>query len=96
MWEQYFQLPGFTARTSLLSTTAKFAQSERGDMTDGARMLEIKAFVDRMKEPGFIEQWNADVAQRVRLNSVQSLLRIAVLESALLREGLLRAAFGAA
>ena len=39
MWEQYFHLDGFAARTSHLATTAKFHQSIRDDMTDEARAV---------------------------------------------------------
>ena len=64
MWEQYFLLDGFTARTSHRATTAKFNQSLRGDMTDEARAAEIRAFAVRMDEEDFIARWDAKVAER--------------------------------
>lgn len=80
MWDQYFQLDGFTARTSSLATTLKFEQSAREDMTAVARASELRAVVDMMSEPGFTERWNAGVAERIRLTAIEQLLRIAEFE----------------
>ena len=77
MWEQYFRLPGFMARTSHLSTTAKFAQWD-GTYID--RAAEIQEFSTRMSQPGFTEKWNADVADRIRRQSVKSLLLLTDLQ----------------
>ena len=62
MWEQYFHLDGFAARTSHLATTAKFHQSIREDMTDEARAAEIRAFAVGICEEDFIARWNDKVA----------------------------------
>lgn len=80
MWEQYFQLDGFTARTSPVATTLKFEQSAREDMTAVARASEIRAVLNMMAEPDFTERWNAGVAERIRLTAVEQLLRITELE----------------
>jgi glycosyltransferase involved in cell wall biosynthesis len=75
MWEQYFRLPGFTARTSHLSTTAKFRQWDGSNIdTYIDRVSEIREFANRMSEPDFVAQWNADVAEHIRRESVKSLL----------------------
>lgn len=81
MWEQYFQLEGFTARTSPVATTAKFAQHSRTGMTQEQRAAELREASDRMRQPGFIPQWNAQVIERVRRESVMSLLRVTELEA---------------
>lgn len=79
MWEQYFQLDGFTARTASVATTMKFGQAARVDMTDIARASEIRAAADAMAEADFTDRWNDGVAERIRLTSVKQLLRIAEL-----------------
>ena len=63
MWEQYFSMPNFTARTSTRATTAKFPQHEREGMTAIQRGSELKEFARQMSEPGFVEQWNARVRE---------------------------------
>ena len=83
MWEQYFQLYGFTARTALRATTAKFADSVRADMTPEERAAEVRAFAQLMAEPGFTATWNARIAERIRLSSVHSMLWITELEERL-------------
>lgn len=80
MWEQYFRLAGFTARTSPLSTTVKFPQADREAMTDIARAAEIKVYADLMREDGFTARWNAAVAESLRVNAVDALLRLTALE----------------
>ena len=77
MWEQYFQLRGFTARTSPLATTMKFSNLGREAMTDAERAVENRTFAARMAEEGFIEQWNSLVAEAVRRTACNNLLLIA-------------------
>lgn len=80
MWEQYFQLDGFTARTSSLATTVKFLRETRADMTDAQIASETRACIADMSAAGFTERWNTEVAEQVRRTSVQSHVRIAELE----------------
>ena len=63
MWEQYFSMPNFTARTSTRATTAKFPQHEREGMTAIQRGSELKEFARQMSTTGFVEQWNARVRE---------------------------------
>jgi hypothetical protein len=63
MWEQYFSMPNFTARTSTRATTAKFAQDAREGMTAIQRGSELKEFARQMSTTGFVEQWNARVRE---------------------------------
>lgn len=81
MWEQYFRSEGFTARTSHLSTTVKFPQEGREQMTDEQRAAEIRTYANLMSQDDFTARWNAAVTESVRVNAVNALLRITALES---------------
>jgi glycosyltransferase involved in cell wall biosynthesis len=76
MWEQYFSLEGFKARTALRSTTAKFAAGERIELSDAERQFEITQFLSRMKDPSFKEEWDDLVIARVRKHSVLTQLKV--------------------
>lgn len=61
MWKQYFELPYFTAKTSHVSTVAKFHSSERVGMSAENRKDEIEKFWNHMQVPGFQDEWNRRV-----------------------------------
>lgn len=80
MWEQFFSMPNFTARTSTRATTAKFGHNEREAMTGIQRGLEVKEFSQHMSTPGFVDRWNA----RVRECERQTIARLALEETSLI------------
>ena len=80
MWEQYFQLQGFTARTSRLATTAKFATVGREGMTGAERAMENQATAARMAQAGFRAEWDDLISEVIRVTAVRSLLRMSSLE----------------
>lgn len=59
MWEQYFQLKDFSARTSHKATTAKFSQSTREHMTEEQRAEEVSNFFDKLHTPDFLKTWRS-------------------------------------
>jgi glycosyltransferase involved in cell wall biosynthesis len=79
MWEQYFSLDGFTAKTSSLSTTAKFNDGERKSLSGVQRSSEVGDFLKKMTADSFIQAWNMRVADRVRQHSVEVQLTLDVL-----------------
>lgn len=87
MWQQYFRLDGFSARTSWLSTTAKFPQTARQEMSDAARAAEVRSYAVMMSAPDFTDRWNADVERLVRSAAVHYFHRFAELENRLMAEG---------
>lgn len=80
MWHQYFRLAGFSARTSPLSTTLKFAHSERDDMTDAERAAELALWARGLRTDEFTDLWNAEVAQGVRRAAVDYVLQLTEME----------------
>lgn len=75
MWEQYFSLDGFTARTSHRATTAKFNDKERSHLSGPERAREVSDFLAHMSNSAFIEEWNQRVSWHVREHSAQSEIR---------------------
>ncbi len=63
MWEQYFALEGFRGATAPQSTTAKFASSQRRELSADAREKEIHDFWLAMQEPNFKQTWELRVQE---------------------------------
>lgn len=80
MWHQYFRLEGFTARTSTESTTLKFAQAERDDMSDAQRADELEFWARGLAAEGFAEIWNAEVTDGIRRAAVDYVLQLTDME----------------
>ena len=81
MWEQFFSMPSFTARTSTRATTAKFNNIGREEMTGAERARELSDFAAQMGSPEFSQAWDAQVRECER----DTLLRLA-LDNTLLHE----------
>jgi hypothetical protein len=79
MWEQFFSMPNFTARTSIRATTAKFPHNGREGLSGIQRGLEVQEFAQQMSTPGFVDSWNA----RVRECQRQTIARLAIEETSL-------------
>lgn len=63
MWEQYFSLEGFRGATATRSTTAKFASSQRGEVSAEGREKEIHDFWLAMQQPDFEQTWEQRVLE---------------------------------
>lgn len=83
MWEKYFLLDHFTARTLPKATFARFADAIRTGLDPGERASEIGVFMRSMASPRFVEEWDARVQQCVHENSVRSFLEIMSLRNTL-------------
>lgn len=79
MWHQYFRLPGFKARTASCSTTAKFADSSRQNMSVMERGAELREFAKRFEHPEFISEWNLKVQDAIRNSATANLLQVEAL-----------------
>jgi hypothetical protein len=80
MWQQYFALPGFTARTSLRATTAKFAADTRHDLSPVQRAAELAAFWQQLNQHEFRQDWDARVAAGIWDTAVSQLLDLSRLQ----------------
>lgn len=81
MWQQYFQLEGFQAKTLPISTTAKFGDAERTNIEPQLRVREIEFYLQAFSQPDFSESWNQRVREVVRAKSVDQLLELQIVHS---------------
>lgn len=81
MWQQYFQLEGFQAKTLPISTTAKFGDVVRSNIEPHLRVREIESYVQGFSRPEFIENWNHLVREVVRAKSVEQLIELQIVHS---------------
>ncbi len=66
MWQQFFELPGFSGVTGTKATAVKLDASRRGAVEARDRALEIKEWTTRVARPDFPTFWLAAVNQAVR------------------------------
>lgn len=81
MWQQYFQLEGFQAKTLPISTTAKFGDGERTNIEPQLRVREIEFYLQAFSQPDFSESWNQRVREVVRAKSVDQFLELQIVHS---------------
>lgn len=61
MWQHYFKLENFQARTSPYATTAKFAADLRKGFSSSVREREIASFWEEMQRDDFQNEWDKKI-----------------------------------